>query len=214
MSEPGEGVLVVGSGGHGTVVLATLQAAGIPVAGLLDDAEERQGATYLGVAVIGDLRHLASHAGPAVLGIGSNAVRRRVARQYPHVEWRSVVHPQAVVHPSVQVGAGAVVFAGAIVQPSAVIGPHAIVNTGATVDHDCTLGAFVHVAPGVHLSGAVTLGEGAMVGVGGCALPGVSVGAWAVVGAGGVVVRDLPPNVTAVGAPARTIKAHPEGWQF
>jgi serine acetyltransferase len=34
---------------------------------------------------------------------------------------------------------------------------------------------------------------------------GVTVGAWSTVGAGASVVRDVPPNVTAVGVPARVL---------
>ena len=205
-------VLVIGAGGHGKVVVATLHAAGVEVVGILDDDVAAHGRIVLGVPVLGPVAHLARHAGPVVLGIGSNAVRRRIALAYPGAEWTSAVHPCAVVHPSVAVGAGTVVFAGAVVQPDAVLGCHAVVNTGATVDHDGRIGDFAHVAPGVHLSGDVLLGEGVFVGVGACAVPGVSVGAWTVVGAGAVVVRDLPPNVTAVGAPARAIKERPAGW--
>lgn len=47
----------------------------------------------------------------------------------------------------------------------------------------------------------VWLGGGAIV------LPGVTVGANSVVGAGAVVTRSLPPNVVAVGNPARVIRS-------
>ncbi|HEU5472542.1 MAG TPA: sugar O-acetyltransferase [Actinophytocola sp.] len=46
----------------------------------------------------------------------------------------------------------------------------------------------------------VWLGGGAIV------LPGVTIGANTVVGAGAVVPRDLPPNVVAVGNPARIVR--------
>ena len=194
-------VLVVGASGHGKVVIATLRAAGVQIAGLLDDAPEAAG--VLGVPVVGTSARLAGFSGEAVLAIGSNRIRQRLAAQYPGVAWITAVHPSAVVHESVRLGPGTVVFAGAVIQPDTEVGAHAIVNTGATVDHDGRLGDYVHVAPGCHLSGGVTLGEGAFLGVASAAVPGAHVGAWTTVGAGGIVVHDLPANVTAVGVPAR-----------
>ena len=198
-------VLVLGAGGHAKVLVATLQAMGETVAGCLDDAHSDQTNRVLGVPVVGPLSAIASHDGLAVIGIGSNAVRRQLVETYPGVRWVSVVHPLAVVHPSASVGVGTVVFAGVVVQPDAFVGRHAILNTHSTVDHDSRVGDFAHLAPGVNLSGGVTVAEGALVGVGAACAPGVRVGAWSVVGAGGVVVRDIPPNVTAVGVPARPL---------
>jgi maltose O-acetyltransferase len=53
---------------------------------------------------------------------------------------------------------------------------------------------------------AITVGENVWLGGGVIVCPGVTIGANTVVGAGAVVTRDLPPNVVAVGNPARVIK--------
>lgn len=196
-------VLVVGAGGHGKVVIATLQAAGETVAGCVDDDPETFGHLVLGVPVVGPVETVARHGGGVVLAIGSNAARARLAAAFPESDWRTVVHPAAQVHASASLGRGTVVFAGAVVQPDVEIGVHAILNTASTVDHDGRIGDYVHLAPGVHLSGGVTIEEGSFVGVGACAIPGTRIGAWGTVGAGAVVVGDLPPNTTSVGVPAR-----------
>ena len=196
-------VLVVGAGGHAKVVIATLQALGETVAGCVDDDPAAVGRRVLGVPVTGAVDAVATHQGGAVLAIGSNAARARLAAAFPDADWRTVVHPAAHVHLSVSLGRGTVVLAGAILQPDVEVGAYAILNTASTVDHDGRIGDFVHLAPGVHLSGGVIVEEGGFMGVGACAIPGVRIGAWGTVGAGGVVVRDLPPNVTSVGIPAR-----------
>lgn len=202
-------VSVLGGGGHAKVVVAALQAAGHTVEAIFDDDPAQAGRDVLGVTVAGPIEAFARVPGPAVLGIGSNAVRKRLAERFPDVPWISLVHPRAWVHESAVLGAGSVVMAGAVVQPDTVIGPHAIINTGATVDHECELGAYVHVAPGCHLAGNVCAGEGAFLGIGSACIPGVNVGAWAQIGAGAVVIRDVPPYATAVGVPARHRPATP-----
>ena len=196
-------VLVVGAGGHAKVVIATLRALEIDIAGCLDDDPDRVGQTVLGVTVLGPIERVNTHGGQVVLGIGDNAVRRQLVDEYLDVEWISVVHPAATVHDSVELGHGTVVFAGAVLQPDVQVGRHAIVNTSSSIDHDCRVGDFAHLAPGVHLSGGVTIEEGGFLGVGSCAVPGTTIGAWGVVGAGAIVIHDLPPNVTSVGMPAR-----------
>jgi sugar O-acyltransferase (sialic acid O-acetyltransferase NeuD family) len=198
-------VLVAGAGGHAKVVIATLQAAGFEVAGVLDDDAAKLGTSVLGVRVVGGTEMASGSDRPLVLAIGSNAARRDLAARLA-CRWATVVHPGAIVHPSVRLGPGAVVFAGAVVQPDTVIGAHAIVNTGARIDHDCVIGDFAHVAPGCALAGAVRVGEGAFCGIGSAVIPGVSIGAWAVVGAGAAVVRDVPGGATIAGVPARPLR--------
>ncbi|GGL75084.1 hexapeptide transferase [Deinococcus aerolatus] len=200
------GILVVGAGGHAKVVIATLRAAGLDVAGVLDDRAESWGTSILGCSVLGGLDQLERLADRAVIAIGSNAARLDIATRFPDTEWTSAIHPAATVHESVRVGPGTVIFAGAVIQPDTVLGRHVIVNTGATVDHDCVLGDYAHAAPGVHLAGTVRLEEGVFLGVGCAVTPGITVGRWTTVGAGGVVVRSLPANAVAVGIPARPRK--------
>jgi maltose O-acetyltransferase len=52
----------------------------------------------------------------------------------------------------------------------------------------------------------IAVGDNAWLGGGVILLPGVTVGENTVVGAGAVVVEDLPPNVVAVGNPARVVR--------
>ncbi len=52
----------------------------------------------------------------------------------------------------------------------------------------------------------ITIGDNVWLGGGVIVLPGVVIGDNTVVGAGAVVTRDLPPNVVAVGNPARVVR--------
>lgn len=53
----------------------------------------------------------------------------------------------------------------------------------------------------------IAIGDNVWLGGGVIVCPGVTIGASTVVGAGAVVTRDLPPNVLAVGNPARVVRS-------
>lgn len=191
------------------MVASTLIAAGHQVVGFYDDDPQKWGSYIFDIPVIGPVSKLTSQScSHAILGIGSNEVRKRVAEQLD-LEWATVVHPFAWVHPEVSLGAGTVVCAGAIVQPYSQIGSHVIINTKASVDHDCCVGDYVHMALS-HLAGGASADEGAFLALGSIVFPGVRVGAWATLGAGSVAMKDVPPRTTVAGMPARVIREAPQ----
>lgn len=198
----GRAVAVIGAGGHASVVASTLIAAGHEVTGFYDDAPSSWGTSILGIPVKGPISQL-SAGSCAVLGIGSNAVRRTLAGRID-AEWMTVVHPFAWVHPEVSLGEGTVVCAGAVIQPGACIGRHVIINTRASVDHHGRVGDFAHLAV-AHLAGGASVGQGVFMALGSILLPKLHVGDWAIVGAGAIVMKDVAPGTTVVGIPAKPL---------
>jgi UDP-perosamine 4-acetyltransferase len=206
-------VVIYGAGGHGKVVADVLERdPAIEVIGWLDDDPRRVGAAFFGHPVLGGLaevpRLLARGVGHAVVAIGDNPSRERLARVLAGhgMAFARAVHPAAQLGRGVTVGAGAVIMAGEVVNADSTIGEHAIVNTGATVDHDCRVGRAAHVAVGAHLAGGVTVGDLTLIALGAGVGPNVAVGARVVVGAGAVVLDDLPDDARAVGIPARPLR--------
>ena len=114
------------------------------------------------------------------IAVGNNANRKHEAesRLGPFV---ILIHPNAIVSRTVEIGEGTVIMAGAIVQAHARLGKHVIINTGATVDHHCVIEDYAHIAPGAHLCGNVIVGEGALVGVGVGIAPGAVIPPWSLV---------------------------------
>lgn len=199
--------VVWGASGHGRVVAESVQAMGATHAGWLVDIGEPTGEID-GLPVYRTLTEVASIGGalPLVaLGVGDNAVRLSHADRVEAagLTLASVVHPQAWVSPSAEIGAGATILAGAVVQARARIGRAAIVNTRASVDHDCVLGDGAHVSPGGCLAGWVTLGQLGWVGTGASVRDRVVIGDGAVIGVGSAVVRDIADHIVAFGVPAR-----------
>lgn len=194
-------VNLYGASGHAKVVKEIVEACGGTVGCLYDDAPAC--GSLLGAPVVRAADAMV--AGPLIISIGSNRVRRLISARYP-LEYARAIHPQAVVSPSATVGDGSVVMPGAVIGADARIGRHCIINTGASVDHECRIGDFAHISPRAALCGNVTVGEGAWVGAGATVIPGVSIGPWAMVGAGATVVTDIPAGAVAVGTPARVIR--------
>ena len=174
--------------------------------GIFDDAPGSWGKELLGVPVRGPISAaLESGCSHAIIAIGDNATRRRIAEELP-LQWTTAVHPFSSVHPGVRLGEGTVVFAGSIVQPGADIGAHVILNTKASVDHHCRVGDYAHIAV-AHLGGGASIGKGVFMALGCIVLPGIYVGDWATVGAGAVVTRNVEAGLTVVGVPARAREA-------
>ncbi len=209
-------ILIVGAGGHAQVIADLILSRAhlgedLQLIGFVDDNHALTGRDILGVKVLGTTAQIDQFAFDAmVVGIGDNAARARVFQQLTQkgCTLQSLIHPRATVAEDVNFGEGAVVFAGAVINTGSIVKENVIVNTGATIDHHACIGAHAHIAPGVHLGGTVMVGEGAFLGIGSSVIPNRCIGDWTVVGAGATVIDDLPAHVTAVGVPARVIKAH------
>lgn len=198
-------IILQGGGEHARVVLDCLQSSGKHVVALFDP---KYSGTLMGVEQRGAYDPHFQPTAKAIVAIGNNAVRKKVAAVTTHL-FTTTIHTSAIVSAHATIGQGSMVLHGVIVQAQTHIGEHVILNTRCQVDHDCVIGDFVHIAPGAVLCGTVQVGEGSLIGAGAVILPGKKVGRWTTVGAGSVVVEDVPDYAVVVGNPARIIKYNP-----
>jgi UDP-perosamine 4-acetyltransferase len=209
-----EDVVIIGAGGHGKVVLDILVAEGKyrPV-GFVDNNPSLLDSYVCGLPILGPINALPrlkrQRIRHAIVAIGDN---RQRLNQLPEIDATgftlvNAVHPTAYVSPRATLGRGVVVAPRASVVVEARLGDLAIINTAAVVDHECDVGDGAHVCPGAILAGRVRVGRGAFIGIGAQVIQCRSVGDFAVVGAGAAVIQDVPDGATAVGVPARVVKA-------
>lgn len=64
---------------------------------------------------------------------------------------------------------------------------------------------------GVEPMGAIRIGDGVFIGQGSVIFGGVTIGDGATIGAGSVVLRDVPAGASAIGVPARVVRAPSAG---
>ena len=91
-----------------------------------------------------------------------------------------------------------------------VIGETAEIGDDCTLYHGVTLGGTSWAKGKRH----PTLGEGVVIGAGAKVLGPITVGAHAKIGSNAVVVKDVPPNATAIGIPARVVESQVSNGRF
>ncbi len=206
----GEPVVVYGASGHARVLIDLMRLAGglFPVAAVDDGPSD---AEVMGVPMIGTSSLLAQLKADglqyAVLGIGSVTNHRARAKLYERLvavgfDIPNLIHPRAMVEPSVVMGVGNQIFAGAVVGSAAKLGDNTIINSGTIVSHDCVIASHTHLSPGAILAGGVEVGENTLVGMGVTIYLGVRIGSNVVISNGSHIMKDVPDgSVIRTGSP-------------
>ncbi len=139
------------------------------------------------------------------VSIGNGTTRKRIDERIINAKGQLavLVHPNAVVSNSVEIGIGSVIMAGAVINPSVRIGKGVIVNTCSSIDHDCVIADNVHVAVGAHICGTVNVGECTWIGAGAIISNNTNICDDCMIGAGTVVIKNIVESGTYIGVPAK-----------
>lgn len=198
-------LIIVGAGGHGKVIADNALKNGYTDIFFTDD---RVTGKCMGFPIVGtsaDIEIFNDGKTDFIIGIGNNAVRKKIANEYA-VNWVSLVHPSAQIAVNVTIGKGTAVMAGAVINACATVGAHCIVNTRAVIEHDDVIDDYVHISPNAALGGTVHIGEQTHVGIGAAVINNTDICNNCVIGAGSVVIRNIEECGTYIGVPSRKIK--------
>lgn len=124
------------------------------------------------------------------------------------------IEPGAVIREGAKIGKDCIVMMGAVINIGAEIGTRTMVDMNAVIGARAFIGRDCHIGAGAVIAGVleppsrnpVVIEDSVLIGANAVVLEGVTVGEKSVVGAGAVVVKDIPPQVIAVGMPAQVIR--------
>ncbi len=207
-----DSVLIIGSGGHASVLLDMLREKKINILGYVSPSpasNQTLFSQYRWYKNDEDVLQFDKSAIKLVNGIGSlpgNTLRADFYNKYQKLgySFAILVSKEASVSKYAYLAEGVQVMRGAIIQTGTSIGFNSIINTGSVVDHDCLIGSNNHIAPGVTISGQVTSKENVHFGTGSSVIQSINVNENVVVGAGSTVTKDVEANFICF--PARITK--------
>ncbi|MDN3454374.1 MULTISPECIES: acetyltransferase [unclassified Psychrobacter] len=215
MSKP---LVVIGSGGHASVIADILLSEGRTVVAAVSPDEIKDNNPLKGIKrLMTDVSLLDTYSPEEVdlvNGLGSlpdNTLRTNLFDYFSNYgyKFQSVIAPSAIIAGGVRLEGGVQVMHGAIIQTNASIGKNCIINSGSVVEHDCIIGAHNHIAPNATLSGGVVTGDQVHIGTGANIIQGITIGQRAVIGAGCTIIKDVKEGQVIVPARNRIIR---EEW--
>jgi sugar O-acyltransferase (sialic acid O-acetyltransferase NeuD family) len=218
-----QNIVLIGGGNQAHYTIDIIEKEGkYNIIGIIDSIQ-KVGSEKFGYKILGrqeDLKELISihNIDGGIISIGDNWSRYYVYNQIinvvPNFEFVNAIHPSVVIGNTTELGIGIIAMAGCIFNPKAKIGNFTFFATGAQVEHDNEIGDFASISAGSLTGGYVKIGKFSAITLGVTIMDRIEIGENTVIGAGSLVVKSLPNNVLAYGAPAKIIRNRIKGEKF
>lgn len=166
-------LLILGAGGYGLAVAEAAQLSGQWQEIIFADdrwPKTQQVGEYKIVSNIANVQQFTSNNIQAIVAVGNNHLREKWQKLLGDLGIRmtSIIHPQAIVSPTAQIGQGVTVMAGCVISTKTVINDGVILNIGTLLDHDVIIKAFAHLSVGVKVSSGKIIAPYSFLEVGSC----------------------------------------------
>ncbi|MCL2051073.1 MAG: acetyltransferase [Lachnospiraceae bacterium] len=206
-------IVVVGAGGQGREVMWQLnelnkETGNYNILGFIDADPALKEKVINGFPVIGNEEWLLSRKNDTcvIICIANPKTRKKIYQKLkinPSLSFPNFFAKNVTCSEFVTFGQGGVFCPADILTVNIKVGDFVIINSACTIGHDTVIEDFVTIYPGAVISGNVRIGAECEIGTGAKIIQGKTIGANTVIGAGAVVTKDLPPDCTAVGVPAK-----------
>ena len=143
----------------------------------------------------------------AISSIGDNYARAKKFLFLKEAGFKmiSIVHPKALIDTKIEFGDNVIIEMGTAIHTHSIIGDNVFLGGDALIGHHNKIGNHVLIGGNVSFGGSVIVQDYVSVGVGASIKPGVTLGEGCIVGVGAAVIKDVEPNSTVVGVPAKPI---------
>lgn len=216
-------IILIGGGNHAHYTIDIIEKENkYNIVGIIDSVHDI-GSDRFGYKILGRQENLKNiiedyNVYGGIISIGDNWSRYKVYQQIieliPNFNFINAIHPSVIVGTTTELGTGIIAMAGCIFNPKSKIGNFTFFATGAQVEHDNEIEDFASISAGSLTGGYVKLGKFSAITLGVTVADRVTIGKNTVVGAGSLVMKSLPDNVLAYGAPAKVIRNRIEGEKF
>jgi acetyltransferase EpsM len=161
--------VLVGSGGHATVVHEIASQQGLHLDGFIDPI----------VIFFNQLKKMeeSDNFTHFFVGIGGVTNKQLLYRHSLFIKYKktyqsfSIISPKSYLSKSAKVGDGTLLAHQSIVQANSIIGENCIINTNSIIEHDVIIEDGCHIAPGAIILGGAQIGSCSMIGAGAVILP-------------------------------------------
>lgn len=211
-------IVIVGAGGFGREVAWLIEDINKKedswnILGYIDDNASNHGKVLNNVKILGGFQWLEENPKREeiyfVCAVGNPITKELLVRRCETLGLKpaTLIHPSVIMSNYNTIGEGSIICAGNIITVNVEIGNHVIVNLDCTIGHDAVIKDYCTILPSVNVSGNTLIEKLSEIGTGTQIIQGIKIGEETIVGAGAAVVKDLPGKCTAVGIPAKVIKA-------
>ena len=173
------------------------------VIGIIDDDKNKHGERlYTDIPIIGgtekighyDLTNtefLLTFSSPASY-LKRGAYVSALFRDFPAIQFATIVHPKAYVSPSATIGPGAYIGLGAVIDAKAIVGRHCLILFSSIVSRFVEIGDFTFISASVNITGGKTIGKSVYLGV--KSTVNANIEDNVLVSAGSLVTKDVQQN--------------------
>lgn len=166
------------------------------VLGYLDDDTTKIGLKIHGYEVLGTIDYLLEIQNKqdicAVIAIQDGVLRKQIVNKLSSFSnWETIIHPNAVISDTVQIGNGTIACANVTISVDTVIGQHCIFYLSSTIGNDCLLNDYVSIMSNTSVSEYVEIGQESYLAANTSVFPNKKIGCRARIGVGSIISKDI-----------------------